>query len=110
MDSTNPNKPIKIRSTDMPDDRDEIRKLRERFEKHLDCHRYDDFEYQERQRRQDEKHEANMKAIETLANAVQPLVDGITVFIVLQKFSKWAGGLAMIGVSISWFTGFNPFR
>ena len=94
---------IRIRRTDMPESCDEIKKLRKRFEKHMDEHRLDDKEYSIQMA-------AMLKAIDDLTKAVQPLVDGVTVLVVLQKLVKWASGFAFLGIIISWYTGYNPFK
>ena len=94
----------------MPESCDEIKKLRKRFEKHMDEHRIDELDYNSRQLKQDLAQASTMEAIDKLTKAVQPLVDGITVLVVLQKLVKWASGFAFIGIVISWFSGYNPFK
>lgn len=93
----------------MPESLIEIRKLRKRFEKHMDEHRSDERSYIERQLKQDLAHEKTTEAICELTKAVKPLVDGITVIVTLQKLAKWIGGLSFLGIPISWFLGYNPF-
>ena len=101
---------LTIRRTDMPESCDEIKKLRKRFEKHMDDHRLDEATYIERQVKQDLAHEKTTEAICELTKAVKPLVDGITVLVTLQKLVKWASGFAFIGVIIAAVTGHNPFK
>lgn len=95
----------------------EIERLRLRFERHMDEHRLDEHDYNDRQLKQDlaraenmKLTEANTKAIADLARSVQPLVDGITVLVVLQKLVKWLSGFAFIGVIATLLVNNNPFK
>tara|TARA_R110000851_G_scaffold317339_1_gene480768 strand:+ start:1911 stop:2228 length:318 start_codon:yes stop_codon:yes gene_type:complete len=103
-------KPIMIRSSDMPESSNEIKILRRRFEKHLDSHRQDDREDMEKRLNQEANQETMVKSIAELTKAVQPLVDGVTVLVVVQKLVKWLSGFAFIGVVIATVTGNNPFK
>lgn len=110
MDIKEASSTIKIRRTDMPESCDEIKKLRKRFEKHMDEHRLDNKDYNERQLKQDIAQASTLKAIADLTEAVKPLVDGVTVLVVIQKLVKWLSGFAFIGVIIAALTGHNPFK
>lgn len=101
---------LRIRSSDMPEQCDEIIKLRERFDKHLDSHREDYEEYVERQRTQEQFSTKNAEAIAALTEATQSLVDAWKTIGAIQKFVKWLSGFAFLGIIISWFAGFNPFK
>ncbi len=94
----------------MPESCDEIKKLRKRFDKHLDEHRMDDHSYMERQTKQDLAQEKTTEAICDLTEAVKPLVAGVTLFVTLHKFVKWLSGFAFLGVILSWLIGHNPFK
>lgn len=89
---------------------EDLAQLKQRFEAHMDQHRLDEVEYNDRQLRQDIAHQQTMEAIDKLTLAVQPLVDGITMLVVAQKLIKWASGFAFLGVVILFFTGNNPFK
>lgn len=101
---------LTIRRTDMSNCKEELIKLRMRFDRHMDEHRMDAQDYNERQLQQDLSQERNIVAIDNLTKAVQPLVDGMTVLAAIHKLGKWLSGFAFIGVAISWYTGFNPFK
>ena len=94
----------------MPESSDEIKILRKRFEKHLDNHRQDESYENEKQLKKDIDQAAMIKSVSDLTKAVQPLVDGVTVLIVMQKLVKWLSGFAFIGVVIAAVTGNNPFK
>lgn len=101
---------ITIRSTDMADSCEEIKRLRARFERHMDEHRSDEHDYIERQLRHDLAQKANTEAIARLTTAVQPLVDGVTAVVVAQKVVKWLTTFAFIGVCVDWLVTHNPFK
>ncbi len=84
----------------------ELAKLTERLEKHLIQHREDFDEYTQRQFKQDMAQEKNLEAISNLNKAVQPLVDGVTMFVVAQKLVKWLSGFAFLGGAIAWVVTF----
>lgn len=105
-DSSNPN--LKIRRTDMAKDCEEIVKLRDRVERHLDWHRDDALEYKERQLRQDIAHENNLKAIAELTTATKGLVDAWTTASNVQKFVKWLATFAVLGTALAWIISKLP--
>lgn len=88
----------------------EVKRLRKRFEDHMNEHRLDEQDYNDRQLKQDLAQAAMVESIAHLTKAVQPLVDGITVLVVIHKLVKWLSGFAFLGVIVSWFTGYNPFK
>lgn len=99
-----------IRSTDMPESCDDMKKLRKRFEVHLDEHRVDAAEYQELQLRQSLAHEEAMKNISELTVATKGLVDAWNAASTIQRFFKWLSGFAVLVAIITWAVGYNPFK
>lgn len=92
----------------MAKDSEELIKLRERVEHHLDWHRDDAVEYKERQRRHDMMQEHNLKAIADLTTATKGLVDAWTTASNVQKFVKWIATFALLGTAATWMVSKLP--
>lgn len=92
----------------MANDADEIVKLRERFETHLEEHRLDAVEYAERQARQDAAHEKNMEAIANLTESTQRVVDAWNVGLGIGKLIKWAASFIPLVLFLLWVVSKLP--
>lgn len=81
---------------------DEITKLKNKLERHLDWHKDTEIEAEKRQLRRDTAYEQNMEAIAALTKSTQGVVDAWAAANNFQKFIKWLSGFALIGAMIAW--------
>ena len=90
---------------------DEIIKLRERFETHLDDYRAHVLEeerryFQDMRRQEAMSNNINnlMKSLELQAEATKGLVEAWNAANFLQRLVKWVSGFAAIGAFVVWYS------
>lgn len=99
---------LHIRSTDMPEQAEEIKKLRNEFEAHVSEYRQWATEFSTRQEQLQAAHEQNMQAISALTKATDSVVNAWVVANGVQRFIKWLSSFAIVGAGILWVVSKLP--